>query len=185
MTDEITIMKFLKLYYRVPASKSKYFRHKDLKKLIPELESIVYSDYDELNKMMSCGICLKIKDCEGMIAYYKNPFYIDVSLENYAFEQTDEFKKSSLYHRFDNYEEQNSSKEVDEYDLQIPTISNEELEMLEKWELLELKDKLNKLNKRTMGATYFQISMIKKELSSRRKEQIGERKIYQKKKNNN
>lgn len=180
MTSEITIIKFLKVYYGMPASKSKYFRHKDLKKLIPELEIANYSDY-ELSKMISCGACLRIKDCEGVTVCYRNPFYVDVSLENYSFNGIEESKRATNFeHSGDSY----CFEETDDYELHIPAITSEELEMLEKWELLELKDKLSKLNKRTMGATYFQISMIKKELSSRKKEQKYDVKDYQKKKDN-
>ena len=184
INNQISLAKFLKMYYNISGGKTKYLRHKNLKYFFPELKCIHETDKEIINKNISLGIWLKISDCEGEIMYCQNPFYNQsIDLDTTVFEKSDEFKNALLYHRFRDYEEVSDS---DEYlnPLDIPNIPLSELCDMKKWELLELKRKLEVCNKITMGAYYILIAKVKKELGLRRKEEIGERRSYTRKKEN-
>lgn len=193
ISNEITLVKFLKMYYNIPSGKVKYLRHKELRFLLPNIKCVYENDFETLSRKVATGQYLRIRDCEGVIMYYENPLYKQEEVVLEDFENNSEFKNAPLYHRFREYEEQADSENIT-YEEEIygyegplsgvPRISLDEIEDMDKWELLELKDILTKYNKITMGAYYVLIAKVKEELKKRRKESIVEKRAYIKKKEN-
>ena len=54
MNYEMSLSKFMKAYYGIPNSKTKYLRHKDFIKIMPHLSCTPTSE-DELNENIRIG----------------------------------------------------------------------------------------------------------------------------------
>ena len=181
MKYEMSLSKFLKTYFDIPNSKSKYIRHRDFKSMMPHLVCIPTSR-DELTKNIISNNWICVRDCEGKISYYLNPGFECNYYTSNRFEDSKEFIESPIYYRFKKYEVENSNN--NEVDLELKALYEKvrNIEFLEKWEILELRSLIYKYSKITQEKNYFILNLIKKELSKRRKIEIVKRKVYKNKK---
>lgn len=110
--NEITLVKFLKIYYNIPSGKVKYLRHKELRFLLPNIKSVYEDDLEILSRKTATGQYLKIRDCEGAIMYYENPLYKQDEVVLEDFEDNSEFKNAPIYYRFRQYEKQVTGESI-------------------------------------------------------------------------
>lgn len=121
-TVNISLAKFLDLYYNIPWSDAKNLKHKDLKYLIPDLEEVYCDDIYYYNLKLLTGEYLEITDSKKTTICYKNPFYnngheIGTTGPSFNFESEEEFVEKPIYYRFTQYEN-NSSKTIENnYDI--------------------------------------------------------------------
>ena len=175
----ISVAKFLRIFYNISGSKYKNLTHTDLQCLIGDLRVIDMEENPNFYELCLIGVCVMVKDCENNFVCYKSPECIDLKVRSSDFEETPEFKGLPLYYRFTDYEGVSVDSYYEEEVFPLPKLSKVEISQMDKWELLELKKKLKKYKKMSIETYCLLNSLLKNELSKRRKETIQEKLIQQ------
>jgi len=152
LEKEISMTKFLSLFYGMNPAQARLISHDDLKLLINDLESMSERDFFSKYSLEDLIYYIKVKDKNNKIRYYKKPKIDEI---NEVYECTDyEFLSAT------------------ELDYLIIPLQNINLELLNKRELCELRKKLKKLKKLNRKLLDEEINAIQKRLRKIKKEEF-------------
>lgn len=149
---EISMTKFLSLFFGINPAKARHITHKDLRVIYPTLESFSDFEFWKLHSYEDLINYIKVKDKDNKIMYYTK---IKVKTNELPIECSDS--------------EYNDESELNALIIPLQGI---DLDNLDKWELCELKRKLKNIKKINRKVLDEEISAVKKQLQKIRKENI-------------
>ena len=150
LEKEISMTKFLSLFYGINPAQARLISHDDLKLLINDLEVMTEREFFDKKSLEDLINYVKVKDKDNKIRYYKEP---KINERNEIYECTDyEFSSKT------------------EIDYLIVPLQNIDLELLDKRELCELRKKLKKLKKLNRNLLDEEINAVQKRLRKLKKE---------------
>lgn len=150
LEKEISMTKFLSLFYGINPAQARLISHDDLKLLINDLEVMTEREFFDKKSLEDLINYVKVKDKDNKIRYYKKP---KINERNEIYECTDyEFFCKT------------------EIDYLIVPLQNIDLELLDKRELCELRKKLKKLKKLNRNLLDEEINAVQKRLRKLKKE---------------
>ena len=150
LEKEISMTKFLSLFYGINPAQARLISHSDLKLLISDLEVMTEREFFNQKSLEDLINYIKVKDKDNKIRYYKKP---KINERNEIYECTDyEFSCKT------------------EIDYLIIPLQNIDLELLDKRELCELRKKLKKIKKLNRNLLDEEINAVQKRLRKLKKE---------------